>query len=236
MPASSKMDPLLAKAKPISGGGSASGVTELTRGKKPAQQKQQLGTAVRRCERNSPADTKVSAEGGGGGTPGTRAEIPLQPMEKTMVRQAVSLQPMEDDGGAEIPPVARGGPHTGAGGCPKEAVTPWKAHAGASSLQDLWTRGERSPHQGRFAGRTCDLMGDPRWSSLFLKVCTPWEGPTLEQLVKNCSPWEGLMLEKLVRTVSCGRGPTLEQGQNFIDNLIDNYIITIHVCSLLTTG
>ena len=57
---------------------------------------------VRRCERNNSADTKVSEEGGGGGAPGTRAEIPLQPMVKTMVRQAVPLQPMEVNGGADI--------------------------------------------------------------------------------------------------------------------------------------
>ncbi|GAB0182203.1 zinc finger and BTB domain-containing protein 5 [Grus japonensis] len=37
----------------------------------------------------------------------------------------------------------------------------WEAHAGASSWQDLWTHGERSPRQGRFAGRTCDPVGDP---------------------------------------------------------------------------
>ncbi|GAB0209825.1 AN1-type zinc finger protein 5-like [Grus japonensis] len=47
-------------------------------------------------------DTEVSEEGGGGGAPRTRAEIPLQPVVKTMVRQAVPLQPMEDDGGADI--------------------------------------------------------------------------------------------------------------------------------------
>jgi len=41
-------------------------------------------------------------------------------------------------------------------------------------------------------------MGDPRWSSLSLKECTPWEGPMLEQFVKNCSLCEGLMLEKLM--------------------------------------
>ncbi|GAB0204871.1 hypothetical protein GRJ2_002952700 [Grus japonensis] len=128
-----------------------------------------------------------------------QAEIPLQPVEKTMVRQAVPLQPMEDDGGAEIPPAAHGGPHARAGGYAlKEAVTPREAHAGASSWQDLWPRGERSPGWSRFAGRTCDPMGDPRWSSLVLKVCTPWERPMLEQFVKDCSPWEGLMLEKLV--------------------------------------
>jgi len=32
----------------------------------------------------------------------TRAVIPLQPVEKTMVRQAVALQSMEVHGGAEI--------------------------------------------------------------------------------------------------------------------------------------
>jgi len=54
-------------------------------------------------------------------------------------------------------------------------------------------------------------VGDPRWSSLFLKdrslwkgpmqrhvvkSCTPWKGPTLGQFVKSYSPWEGLTLEK----------------------------------------
>ncbi|GAB0187535.1 AN1-type zinc finger protein 5-like [Grus japonensis] len=53
-------------------------------------------------EQFAPEDTKVSAEGGGGAAPGTGAEIPLQPMVKTMVRQAVPLQLMEDDGGADI--------------------------------------------------------------------------------------------------------------------------------------
>ena len=46
----------------------------------------------------------VSEEGGGGegGAPGARAEIPLHPMVKTMVTQAVSLQSMEFHGGADI--------------------------------------------------------------------------------------------------------------------------------------
>jgi len=57
---------------------------------------------VRLCERNSSADTKVSEEGGAGGAPGTGEEVPLQPMEKTMVRQAVPLQPMEVHSGADI--------------------------------------------------------------------------------------------------------------------------------------
>jgi len=57
---------------------------------------------VRRCERNSSADMEISEEGGEGGAPGTGAEIPLQPVEKAMVRQAVPLQPMEVHGGASI--------------------------------------------------------------------------------------------------------------------------------------
>jgi len=54
------------------------------------------------CARNNSADTKVGGEEGGGGAPGARAEIPLQPVEKTMVRQAVALQPAEVHGGADI--------------------------------------------------------------------------------------------------------------------------------------
>ena len=52
---------------------------------------------MRKCERKSPSDTKVSEEGGGGGgAPGTWAEIPLQPIVKTTVMQAVPLQSVED--------------------------------------------------------------------------------------------------------------------------------------------
>jgi len=59
-------------------------------------------------------------------------------------------------------------------------------------------RRERSPHWSRFAGRACDPVGDPHWSSPFLKDCTPCKGTTLGQFGKNCGLWEGLTLEKLV--------------------------------------
>jgi len=55
----------------------------------------QLERGVRTCEKNDSADTKVSEEVGGGDAPGAGAEIALHPMEKTMVRQADPLQPME---------------------------------------------------------------------------------------------------------------------------------------------
>jgi len=54
---------------------------------------------------------------------------------------------------------------------------------------DPWR--ETSPRWSRFAGRTGDPVGDPRWNSLFLKDCTPWEGLMLEQLMKKCLLWEG---------------------------------------------
>jgi len=41
-------------------------------------------------------------------------------------------------------------------------------------------------------------MGDPRWSSLFLKDYITWKGPTLGQFMKSYSLWEGLTLEKFV--------------------------------------
>jgi len=37
----------------------------------------------------------------------------------------------------------------------------------------------------------CDTMGSSHWSSLFLKHCTLWKGPTMEKLVENCLPWVG---------------------------------------------
>ena len=75
------------------------------------------------------------------------------------------------------------------------------------------TCGERSPRWSRFAGRTCDPVGDPRWSSLLLKDCTLWMGPTLEQFVKNCSPWEGLTLEKFVEDCLPWEGPHAGAGE-----------------------
>ena len=57
-------------------------------------------------------------------------------------------------------------------------------------------------------------MGDPCWSSLLLKDCTLWKGPTLEQFVENCcSLWEGLTLEKLVEDCVPREGPHTGAGE-----------------------
>jgi len=86
---------------------------------------------------------------------------------------------VENHSGADIHPAPRGGPHARTGGCAlKEAVTPWTAHTGADNWQELQSV-ERSPCQSRFSGRTCDPMGDPHWSSQFLKDSASWKGPKL---------------------------------------------------------
>jgi len=62
-----------------------------------------MATAARESENmREKQRCRSSAQGGAGGAPGSGAEVPLQPMEKTMVRQAVPLQPMEVHGGADI--------------------------------------------------------------------------------------------------------------------------------------
>jgi len=99
--AGSKMGLSLAKPEPISDCGSTSLITYLRRGK-TLLHNSSWSRGVRICERNSSADTKVSEEGQGGGATGARAEIPLQPVVKTMVTEAVRLQPIEVHGGADI--------------------------------------------------------------------------------------------------------------------------------------
>ncbi|GAB0182549.1 hypothetical protein GRJ2_000720200 [Grus japonensis] len=113
-----------------------------------------------------------------------------------MVKQAVPLQPMEADGGADI--------HLQ----PVEDPTPEQVDAPEGGCGPVG-----SPHWNRFAGRTCDPVGGPRWSSLLLKVCTPWKRPTLEQFVKNCSLREGLTLEKFMEDCLLWEGPHTGAGE-----------------------
>ncbi|GAB0207522.1 hypothetical protein GRJ2_003217900 [Grus japonensis] len=114
-----------------------------------------------------------------------------------MVEQILTLQCIEDP------------PHARASGCAlKEAVILWRA--GACSWQDPV---ETSPCWSRLSGTTCGLTGDSRWSSLFLKDCTLWKGPMLEQFVKNCSLWEGPTLKKSVKDCLPWVGPHAGAGE-----------------------
>lgn len=89
-PAGSKTDP----SPDTADAGGAYVIKYLRKGKKHCAGVVR-GRGKKKCERNSPAGTKVSEEGGRGGVPGTGAEIPL---EKIMVEQAV---PPAEEGAAE---------------------------------------------------------------------------------------------------------------------------------------
>jgi len=80
-----QIEPVLAglKAGPISDIGNPSVIKHSRRGKKCCT------AGVRKYERNNYADTKVGEEGGGGGAPGAKAEIPLKPTVKT--KEAVAF-------------------------------------------------------------------------------------------------------------------------------------------------
>lgn len=82
--ARSKMYPPLAKAELMSEAGDTSEIRYLRKVKNRSV------AVVRewvKCVGICSADTKVSAAGGRGGATGARAEIPVQPMVKTMVMQ-----------------------------------------------------------------------------------------------------------------------------------------------------
>ena len=116
--------------------------------------------------KSSPTDTKFGEEDGGGGAPGAGAEIPLQPMEKTMVKQVASLD-MEDYTGADVHATCTTEDYT----APVEDPMP-----GAVACAE-------EPTQEQVFSQDLWPLGDPRWSSLFLKDCNPWEGPMLEQFL-----------------------------------------------------
>jgi len=112
----------------------------------------------------------------------------------------------------------------------------WGAHTGAGSCQDLRTCGESNPRHSRFGGRAHDPVEDPRWSSLFLKDCTLWRGPTLGQFVQSCSPWEGPTLQTFVENCllwvcpHAGAGAECEEsspeGQGAAETTCDELTIT----------
>jgi len=84
---------------------------------------------------------------GGGDAPGAGADSPAA---HGADHGEAGCPPAEHGGPqcSRYPPVVYGGLHARAGGCPKEAVTPWRACTGAGSCQDVWTRGERGAHAG----------------------------------------------------------------------------------------
>lgn len=134
------MDQLLAKAEPSSGGGSASGITQLRRWKK----KNYCAGAIASRERSETMWQQQLC----------RHQGPWRRRGRRRSRSQSRDCPGAHDGdrdlysGAEIhlQPM-----HTRAGGCPEESVTPWKAHT-----RDILLAGPLT-------------VSDPCWS-LFLRV------------------------------------------------------------------
>jgi len=126
---------------------------------------------VRICERNNCADTKVSE----GGAPGAGAEIPLQPLDKTMASQAVTLQPME----VHVE-------QTSTCSLWREDPTPEQVDA----QMRLWPCGESALEQVYWQ----DLSTSE--GPVMEQSVPEEEGPTLEQFVENCLPWRDPMLEQ----------------------------------------
>lgn len=88
-------------------------------------------------EGNITTDTKAS-EGGEENASGSGVRIALQLMMKTMERQAVPLQSVEDYGGADTYPAACAGPRVTSGGCAlKGSCSQGRPHARTASLQNL---------------------------------------------------------------------------------------------------
>lgn len=78
--------------------------------------------------RNNSADTKVNR---GGGEAGSSSE----PVEETMVKARCPLQPVEDQGGADVHTAAHGDPMLEQG--PGRRCGPWReAHAGGRFLSE----------------------------------------------------------------------------------------------------
>jgi len=59
-------------------------------------------------------------------------------------------------------------------------------------------------------------VGDPHWSSLFVKDCIPWKRSMLEQFMDNCSSHAGHRLEQFTKDCIFWEGPRdlQEQGMS----------------------
>ncbi|KAJ7419650.1 protein pxr1-like [Pitangus sulphuratus] len=119
---------------------------------------------VREMTLQTPRSVKDEGEGD---DPGIGVEILLQPMVKTIGRQAVPLQPLKVHGGVDIHLQPMDRAHAGAGGCLKKGCDPMG-----------------SPHCSRLLAGPMALW---REEPMLEQVC--WQdlwscgGPTLEQSV-----------------------------------------------------
>lgn len=96
--------PAGAKAERVSDDSGASVIRYLRKGLKiQCNSCEREGSKEEKYGRSNPSETPRSVKKEVGGVLGMGAEIPLQPMEKVMVKQFVLLEPMEFHSGADPP-------------------------------------------------------------------------------------------------------------------------------------
>lgn len=131
------------------------------------------GSKEEKHERSNPAETPRSVKKEvGGGVLGMGADIPLQPMEKVMVKEVVLLlEPMEVHSGADPPCSPWRIPCQRKWLCPEESCR---------LLAETAACGEK-PTQKLVLWQELQLVGDPWWNSLF-KHRTLWGQPDWSSL------------------------------------------------------
>lgn len=182
VPDGSKRELPLAKADSVSYTSCASRITCLRNILEMLHSSCKRG--VRKWKSKSPTDTKIREEGRGlWREPRYRGCLP-----------SLSPQPITHRGlcWSNLHSAAPGKPHITVADvawrmlqpveslcreqAPGRSCSTWKrAHGGAGGL----------------AGSAAHGRGETHWGSLFLKDCTTWEEPMLEQFWKICSLWEG---------------------------------------------
>ena len=143
-------------------------------------------TAAGRSSEKKPCRQQGECRRRAGSAPGLTAEVPL--VERPMVEQVISLQPMVYRGKRDLHTAAREGAPHGAGGCgleeavahgespqeqtqqtPGQSCSPWRgAHTGAGDLGESATR----------VGHMLEQFAPGGWTS--------WCGSILEQFLKSC--------------------------------------------------
>jgi len=178
VPAGSKMDLPLAKAKPISDGGSASGITQLRRGrKKLCRRNGRVERGVRQCERNNSEDTTVSEEAEVRRCLKCRSkELSLPARDEDHDEAGCSPALHGGPWWSRSPPVAVEGTASQSRYMPEGSCDP----VGSPALEQTPARARRSMERGAHAR-----------AGLLAGLVTLW-GPTLEQTVpEGLHPVEG---------------------------------------------
>lgn len=140
-------------------------------------------------EEEQPCSPPDLQQGRGGGAPSAKREIPLQPKDKTVSKQAVTLELTEDQSGADTHTAGHEEPH---------------AEASGHTLMEAAVHEE--PSQEQIPGNSCDLWRATYTGPDVLAVVAHG-GPMLEKSVsKGLCPVERTMLKQFLKScVSHGK-------------------------------